>query len=211
MANAQQGLNEQLTGGRELSYINQRDNYAGSLFSRIIDAVNTGFTNAGVSAVGKVSPPPKVDNITIQGTLASGILTCPGEIFHAVLTHNQSVNKGIRYFSEIDTNPNFTAPHVIDHGTSRSVFLNLPTFMNDNKTLQTYYHRSYAQYTGSNPCTPTVFGGLGGAIGIQMSGTNGATLLTSTGSGTASTTGQQGGKGLGTVLQRPAPQPKRSV
>ena len=150
MANAQQGLNEQLTGGRELSYINQRDNYAGSLFSRIIDAVNTGFTNAGVSAVGKVSPPPKVDNITIQGTLASGILTCPGEIFHAVLTHNQSVNKGIRYFSEIDTNPNFTAPHVIDHGTSRSVFLNLPTFMNDNKTLQTYYHRSYAQYTGSN-------------------------------------------------------------
>jgi hypothetical protein len=205
------GANEQLTGGRELSFISQKDSYAGTLFDRIITAVNTLAKNAGVAAVGKVIPPPPVDSINVQGAYSNGVIICPGEILHHTIVHNQPVQKGIRYFSEIDTNPNFTQPHVIDHGTSRSSFLNLPTFQNDGKTLNTYYLRSYAQMPGSDPAKPTVFGNLGGAIQIQMSGINASTLLPSTGSGTASPGGQQGGHGLGIVLDRPAPGPKRSV
>ena len=206
------GANEQLTGGRELSYISQRDNYAGSLFTRIIDAVNALAKNSGVAAVGKVPTPPPIDSITVAGSsVVNGIMTVPStEVLHFTLQHNQAIKKGIRYFSEISTSPSFTNPHVIDHGTSRSGFMTLPT-NNSAGTKQTYYLRSYAQYTGSDPCKPTVLGGLSGAIGIQMGGTSQTSLLPSAGSGTASSSGQQGGHGLGIVLDRPAPSPKRNV
>lgn len=207
-----QGENAQLEGGRELSYINLRDNYAGSLFSRVIDAVNTLAKNAGVSSVGKVSPPPPVDSVTVQGNAPSnGMVTVPNsEILHWTIQHFQSIGKGIGSFSEVDTSPTFPSPHVVDHGTSRSAFLTLPT-NNSSGTLQTYYLRSYAQYPGSDPCKPTVLGGLSGAIGIQMGGSSKMDLLPSAGSGTANTSGQQGAKGLGTILTRPAPRPKRST
>lgn len=204
------GENEQLEGGRELNYLTQKDSYAGSLFSRIITAVNTLAKNAGVSSVGKVSPPPPIDRINVQGSLTGNTLTCPSEILHWTLAHNQAVSRGVQYVSEVDTNPNFPAPHVIDHGCSRSAFLHLPTSDNEGNP-QTYYLRSYPQYHGSDPARPTVHGNLGGAIGIKMTGTSKTTLLTSAGSGTASPNGQQGGKGLGVVLDRPAPGPKRSL
>lgn len=204
-----QGANEQLEGGRELAYIAQRDVYAGNLFNRIITACNTLAKNAGVSSVGKIPPPPPIDALNVQGTQSGNTITCPGEILHYTIQHNQAIQKGIRYFSEIDTDPNFPAPHVIDHGTSRSAFLTLPTFQNNGHTQNTYYLRSYAQYPGSDPVKPTVFGGLEGAYQIKMSGLNNASLLTSTGSGTASSSGQQGGKGLGVVLSRKPPGPKR--
>lgn len=204
------GENQQLEGGRELNFISQKDAYAGSLFSRIINAVNMLAKNAGVAAVGKVTPPPPIDSITVKGTLVGSVITCPSEILHWTLNHNQAISKGIHYFSEVDTNPNFLAPHVIDHGTSRSAFLHLPA-LNDSSGTQTYYLRAYAQYPGSDPCKPTVHGNLGGAFQIQMTGSSAMSLLTSAGSGTASPTGQQGGQGLGVVLDRPAPGPKRNV
>jgi hypothetical protein len=204
------GENQQLEGGRELNFINQKDAYAGSLFDRIIRAVNTLAKNASVAAVGKVTPPAPVDSINVQGAVSGNTITCPSEILHWTLNHNQAVSKGIRYFSEIDTDPNFLAPHVIDHGTSRSAFLHLPTNDNDGN-LHTFYLRSYAQYHGSDPCKPTVHGNLGGAFKIQMTGTSKTSLLQSGGSGTAAPNGQQGGHGLGFVLDRPAPGPKRNV
>ena len=206
------GANEQLTGGRELAYIAMRDNYAGSLFSRVIDAVNTLAKNAGVAAVGKVPPPPPINSVTVSGGSANnGVMTVAStEILHWTIQHSQAIQKGIRYFSEVDTSTAFTNPHVHDHGTSRSGFMTLPT-NNSAGTKQTYYLRSYAQYPGSDPCKPTVLGGLSGAIGIQMGGSSNLDLLPSTGSGTASSSGQQGAKGLGVVLNRPAPGPRRSV
>lgn len=216
------GQNSILDGGQELNMVTQSNVYNGSLLRRIILAVNTLATNSGVSAIGKLPPPPNVDSIQVQGTQANNVLTCSSEILHWTLTHNQTVSKGIRYFSEIDTNPGFTQPHIIDHGTSRTGFLSLPTFSSaENKTNSqptNYYLRSYAQYQGSDPSQRTVFGNLNGSTVINMGGTgtdsgNGSVtpLLSSTGSGTASPQGQQGGKGLGTVLSRPKPQPKRSV
>lgn len=211
-----QGENQQIQGGRELSYINQRDSYAGSLFGRLIDAVNTLAKNAGVAAVGKISPPHPVDAITVQGTLSGSTMTAPSEILHWTLTHNQAVSKGIKYYTEIDTDPSFPAPHVFAHGTSRTgPLISLPTYSSTaNKTAHlptTYYMQSYAQYPGSDPCKPTVHGNNGGAIGIQMTGSSVMQLLPSTGSGTASPNGQQAAHGLGKVLDRPAPGPKRNV
>jgi len=208
-----QGLNEQFQGGRELVYLTQKDNYLGSFLSRLGDAVNTLAGNAGVAAVGKTSPPPRVDNITVQGTQAGDTLTAPSEILHWTLTHNQAINKGIKYFSEIDTDPNFPQPHVYVHDASRTGFLTLPTYATAaaKTALQptAYYLRSYAQYPGSDACAPTVLGNLGAPTKIQMTGTSVTSLLPSTGSGTASAQGQQGGQGLGAVVRRPTTQPKR--
>lgn len=222
MALAQQGVNQQLEGSRELAYVNLRDSYAGSLFSRIITAVNALAKNAGVAAVGKVATPPPIASIAVSGTTSGSTVSCPSEILHWTINHPGAISKGIKYFSEIDVNPSFTSPHVHDHGTSRSGFLTLPTFSSAaNKTSSTpttYYLRSFAQMPGSDPCAPNVLGGLGSPLGIQMGGTGGSSgtgsvtaILPSTGSGTASSSGQQGGHGLGVVLDRPAPTSKRSV
>lgn len=225
-----QGRNQQLEGGQELSQIAQKDFNNGSLLQRIIEAVNTLARNTGSAAVGKLPPPAPVDSIQVQGTQdnSTNTHTCPSEIMHLTLTHNQSVDKHVNYFSEIDTNPAFTAPHVIHHGTSRSAFIPLPS-QDSEGNPQTYYLRSYPQYNGSDAQKPTVFGGLAAPLKIQMtpptvtvvvnnvpstttySLPNKTTLLTSKGSGTAAPNGSQGGKGFGTDLTRPAPGPKRSV
>ena len=206
-----QGANQRLSGGRELDYISQRDNYAGSLFARIIKAVNSLASNTAVAAVGKVPPPSPVDAVNVKGTLANNVITCPGETLHFTLTHNSPIQKGIQYLSEWDTSPAFTQPHVIDHGCSRTHTMTLPTFQDDGTTPNTYYLRSYAQYHGSDPSKRTVVGGLTNATQIVMSGHTAMTPLPSTGSGTAAPNGSQGGKGLGVVLNRPPQGPKRNL
>jgi hypothetical protein len=199
-----------LEGGQELTKVTQKDFDNGTLLSRIVAAVNSLALNVGASAVGKLPPPPPVDSIQVQGTQNGNVLTAPSEILHWTLNHNQEVQKHVHYFTEIDTSPNFTQPHVVSHGTSRTGFLPLPA-LDNNGAPQTYYMRSYPQYPGSDPQKHTTFGGAAAATQIVMTGTSKTTLLPSTGSGTASTTGQQGGKGLGTVLTRPAPGPKRNL
>ena len=226
-----QGENGQLEYGRELPYLEQKDTYLGSMLRRIVDSVNLLARNAGVSSVGKVSPPPPINDVNVQGVQNGNLITCPSEILHWTINHTQSVDKNIQYFSEVDTNPNFTQPHVIAHGAGRTGFLSLPTYsstLNMTSGLPTsYYLRSYAQYPGSDPSERKTVGGAGNATQIQMSppvvnvavtgGTGTGTaasvtqLLPSTGSGTAQSTGQQGGRGLGTVLTRPVPGPKRRV
>ncbi len=199
-----------LEGGQELTYVRQKDALSGSLLTRIIEAVNNLAKSGGLSAVGKVPSPARIDSIQVQGVQSGNAITCPSEHLHWTLTHNAEVSKGVQYITEYATEPNFLAPHIYDHGCSRTGMLNLPALDNEGNT-QTYYIRSLTQYHGSDPSKPTVLGGLAGATQIQMTGTSKCTLLSSTGSGTASPTGMQGGKGLGVVLTRPAPGPKRSV
>lgn len=201
-----------LSGGRELTHLTQKDAYLGSILQRMITAINHTANMNASSAVGKASPPNPIDSINVSGSMNpdTNTLTVNGEQLHFTLTHNQSVKKNVRYITEIDTDPNFLQPHVFDHGASRSGFINLPA--NDaNNTPITYYKRSYAQYPGSDPSKPTVFGGKNGPTKILMTGSSKVSLLASKGSGTAATNGQQGGKGLGVVLTRPSPGPKRSV
>jgi len=209
-------LNQQLAPSRELAYVTQRDPLLGSLLRKIVASANALAKNAAVSAVGKISPPNPIDSIQVKGVFnpSTNTLQCPGEILHHTLTHNQAVQKGVQYISEISTDQNFSQPHVVDHGSSRSSFISLPTLQNDGVTPNTYFLRSYAQYPGSDPTKPTVFGGATGATKILMGGNPTAgtstTLLPSTGSGTAKN-GAQGGVGLGVVLNRPSPGPKRNL
>jgi|ERR1039458_2110918 hypothetical protein len=207
-----QGKHAILEGGQELTSVTQKDFESGTLMQRIIAAVNSLSLNLGAASVGKLTPPPPIQSVVVQGAQnnTTNTVTAPSEILHWAINHTQSVQKHVRYFSEIDTNSNFPNPHVIDHGTSRSGFLTLPAQDNEGNT-QSYYLRSYPQYSGSDPQKPTVFGGLTQPLKIQMTGTSKTTLLPSTGSGTAAANGSQGGQGLGTNLVRPEPGPKRNI
>lgn len=207
-----QGNQQDLQGGRELEYLSQKDSYLGSILRRIISAINTSARNAAVSPIGNYPAPPKVDSISVAGTFSSSsnTITTTSEHLHWVLTHNQSINKGINYITEIDSSPNFPQPHQIFHNGSRSGFLNLPALNTDGSPVL-YYMRSYAQYPGSQPSEKTVLGGQSNPTAIVLTGTSKMSLLPSQGAGTASQTGQQGGLGFGNVLTRPAPQTKRSV
>jgi hypothetical protein len=198
-----------LDGGRELEIIRQQYPLHGALIQRIIDAVNKGLDNLG-GAVGETSPPQPVDSTEVKGTLntSTNVLTVSGEILHFVHTHNAPIQRGIRYLTEVDTDPNFTNAHAILDTTSRSGVANLPTNDDDNNPVN-YYLRVTPQLPGSAPQKPTVFGGVRGPTAIQFSGTTQMSLLGSQASGTARP--GQTGKGLGPVQSRaPVGGPKRN-
>lgn len=202
------GNGTQLDGGRELALLKDSAPLAASLIQRIIDAVNRTGVNAGVSPVGQLPPPPPVDATTVAGSYdaTSNTLTAPGEILHAVHTHNTPLQRGIQYVTEIDTDPSFPAPHPINQSTSRSVFASLPS--HDSNGQLGYYLRVTPQYHGSAPQKPTVYGGLQGPTKIVMTGSTTMDLIPSQAAGTARP--GQGGKGLGPVQARgPVGGPKR--
>lgn len=199
-----------LDGGRELELITQEHPLLGSLLRRIIEGANRTATNAGVGVNGNLDAPPPIDQTSVSGTFdaTANTVTVNGEILHAVHTHNAPLNRGIKYLTEIATDPNFTDTHLIHDTTSRTVFKSLPTF-NDSAQI-TYYMRTTTQMPGSAPSKPVVFGGAQGPTGILMTGASDVPILPSQAAGTARP--GQGGKGLGPVQARPAVGgPKRTL
>lgn len=165
-------------------------------------AVNSVAQAAGVAAVGQVNAPnsPQAVNVAVAG-----------EMMHVSITDNAPLQRGIHYFTEVANNPSFTRPIVIDHGASRTSHpFPLPT-LDSNGNAQSWYVRSYSQMPGSPPSAPVVFGG-DSPTAVKMAGSTQLTLLPSTGNGTASGNGQQGGSGLGrTLLRGSPPAAKRTV
>lgn len=133
--------------------------------------------------------PPQVSGITV--TAANGFFT-------VTLTDNGQVKAGIHYFIEYSTTNGFQQPVVIDNGASRTLVVNLGN--------QTLFWRAYSQYIFpfSPPSSPVTFGGST-PTGVAGGGAVAPPAVSSTGSGTASTTGQQGGSGFGRDPVRPGP------
>ena len=217
---AQQSVGGDLNGGAELSQVEQASPALGRLLRKIIASVNTTASNAVVSPTGGIPAPKPIDSV--QASVS-------GEYLHIVVQHTGALQKGIRYFHEIGVNDSaFSKPLVIDSGTSRASHpFPLPTgtanpnfnpaqpVSADNQMVipTNYFVRSYAQYAGSPPSRPTVLGGISSPTPINMGGlaTNSdgfitqfspTNLLPSTGSGTAPSTGQSAGQGLGKFPSR---------
>jgi hypothetical protein len=205
-------LMPQLNGGSFLASLMSRDPDNGLLIKQIISAVNALGRTLGADPVGRTESPTPINTINVKGNLTDGIINCPGELLHFTLQHNGETTIGTHYFAEIATESSFLQPHVIDMGASRTHTMTLPTYLDNGSTKQSYYIRAYAQGRGSLPNKPTVLGGLDGATEINMSGSTAATLLPSTGSGTAPSNGTKGNSGLGkTLTGTAAVVPKRSV
>jgi hypothetical protein len=170
------------------------------MLSQMQDHVNNGFQQLGVSTFQKSAPPDPPDNLNVvanNGTV------------HAVITHNAPITKTLHYFIEADTSPAFSQPHVFDLGASRTLFTSLPN-KDGNGDIQTWNFRAYSQYHGSVASEKINYGSKFTPTAVTVGGTAQFTPIPSTGSGTASPLGTQGGQGLGTVFQRAPVGPKRT-
>jgi hypothetical protein len=162
----------------QLAQVKARDPYVYESLRQIVNAINALGRATGVDPSGSIAQPVRIGGISVLA--ANGI-------FDIAVTDNSAVHRGIYYFAESDTSPNFTAPRVWFMGSSRNLRVCL-----GNVTL---YWRAYSQYIGSAPSAPVTFGSPPtAAVG---GGPAGPTWQASQGSGTA--TGQQGGSGFGTA------------
>jgi hypothetical protein len=190
---------------KEISRLRKVDDHGQwlqSALQRIEDAVNNLGKNTAAAPKGILPPPPVIQQLSVK-TNGNGLV-------HAVINDTNPIQKGINYFVEYDTTPNFTQPHVVHMGASRSMNpVQLPT-LDDDGNQQQFYFRAYSQYQGGKPSGPIHFGGEN-PTPVVPGGTQQMTLIPSTGSGTAQATGQQGGSGFGKVLDRPSPGPKRAI
>lgn len=177
-----------LSGGRYLAELWQRDSVQAAFQQKIIKSINQLAQSLGSNAVGEAAPPDPVQGINVKAS---------GEQLQVTLIHNTPKTRAINYFTEIDTDPNFPNALVHNSGPSRSPLpFNLPTYDDQGNKVK-YYVRAYAQYPNSKPTARVVFGGHLNPSYITMGGNTKMTLLGSTGSGTSSNTGQQGGSGFG--------------
>lgn len=172
--------------------IKVNDPYHAIVLTKISDFVNGLARNVANDGNQTVNPPPTLEGMNVKAS--NGLV-------HITLTHNAPIQKGIQYYTEADTSPSFPQPHIFDMGASRSHFVTLPAKTDENAD-QSWYFRSYCQYSGSKATTPVVFGGSV-ATPVSVGGTTQLTPLASTGSGTASGTGRQGAQGAGKFLLRP--------
>jgi hypothetical protein len=172
------------------------------LLQSLITAVNNTAQASGVAPLGQASPPTPPDSINVSAA---------GEMAHVSVTHNAPLNRGIEYVTEVSTTPSFSPAQTYPyhHGTSRTPPpIPLPTKTGSGST-QNYYFRTVAQYRGSAPSAPVVFGGASNPTPVTMGGSTALSLLPSNGSGTGNS--NQSGQGLGKQFTRPPVGPKRSV
>jgi hypothetical protein len=124
-----------------------------------------------------------------------------GEYAHVTIDHSGDVQQGVHYFVEAANNSNFIGAHPIHFGTSRTRDPIHLAAKDDSGADQKWFLRGYAQYPGSNPSKPVAYGGAE-PTPITTTGTTSLSWQESTGSGTASNSGQQAGWGFGKIARR---------
>lgn len=183
---------------KELNYFRSLPgfgSYLATALTRLMDGINGLGNHLAADPAGIKDAPPTIQALTVKAN---------GGLVHAVISDNNAIQRGVHYFLEYSSEPNFLQPHVIHLGASRSVPpLNLPA-KDDNGNPQKFYFRAYSQYPGGLPGKPVLFGGST-PMAVNPGGTGQLTLLPSTGSGTAAASGQEGTSGFGKVLYRAAP------
>jgi hypothetical protein len=185
-----------------LQQIPEFGQYLSEALRRLQDGVNNLGQNVAVDPSGTIPAPPTIQQLTVKSN-GNGLV-------HAVINDSNPIQKNLNYFVEYDTDPSFPQPHVVHLGASRSMApLTLPA-KDDNGNAQKFYFRAYSQYPGSHPGEAVHHGGAT-PTAVDPGGTQQMTLLSSTGSGTAQPTGQQGGSGFGKVLFRSQQGPKRTL
>jgi hypothetical protein len=190
-------IEKELTFVRNLPGFGQ---YLGRALRGIVDAVNGLSQNISADSTSTLPPPPTIQQLQVK-TDGNGNV-------HATINDSNPIQKNLSYFVEYDTDSSFTQPHVEELKSGRTMRpMPLPAF-DDNGNPQSWHFRAYSQYQGGKPGQPVNFGGTS-ATPVSVGGTARLTLLPSTGSGTASPSGQQGGSGMGKTLFRAAQGPKR--
>lgn len=185
-----------------LKQIKNQNPHLGNYLESMFDAVNVALNHVGIDVKGNVQPPSPIAGLNV---------TSGSDQVHVTINDNSVLNKNVQYLVEWSAgDPSFAAPHVEDLGSSRGKVLSLAA-KTSLGAPHNYYFRAYSQYPGSNPQTKKAYwGSPGNPTAVTLSGSSTLDYLPSQGSGTGRADGTQGGAGLGYVLTRQQPGPKRS-
>jgi hypothetical protein len=171
---------------KNLPYLKTLNPKLAETINDVAAAIDTVAQKANVDPNGETPAPFDISRLTVVASQG---------VFDIRIFDDSPVNRGIHYFVEYSTTPSFTNPIPIHLGTSRCgrEFLG-------NLTL---YWRAYSQYLGSQPSNPVYFGSAVVPTPVVGGGSiTGPTPQQSTGSGTASSNGNQGAQGFGVNLKR---------
>lgn len=158
--------------------------------TNIQDAINATANAAGVDSTQHLSTPDPPQSIQVSAG---------SDHAHVTLTDASQRNRARNYFVEYSANdPSFGQPHVEHLGASRGRVLALPAKDGNGATIK-YYFRGYSHSLGAESASAIVTHGGTTPTPVQLSGSSQLALLPSTGSGTATTLGKQGGTGFGTA------------
>lgn len=129
--------------------------------------------------------PPQIDSLSVMAQ---------DGIFDAKINDSSNVYRGVEYFLEHSTTPNFSQPHVIHLGTTR----NWRGYLG-NLGL---HFRAYSGYSTGASSAHVYHGSAAQPLLVQGGGVSGPALQSSSGAGTALNDGTQGGHGYGPVQYR---------
>ena len=190
-----------IDGSQFLKEVKNRDPHLGLLLEQMIDGINGTAQHLGVNPNGKLDPPAPLQDFQVNAG--------DGQV-HVQLTDASAVKKNVQYFVEYSKDPSFATSYVEHLGASRNRVIALPA-MDQASNPHTFYFKAYSQYLGSDAqSNHAVFGGKYTPTGVSVTGNTKLDLLDTRGAGTAFPNGSQSGYGLGTVLERELPGPKRS-
>lgn len=176
------------TGYRNRAQIASRDPHLAEALDDILARLNTVALQTNANPEGPAPTPPKIGSV---------VVTASNGMFHAQITDNSPVTRGIEYHLEASTTPGFNQPILVASGPSRDK----PGIALGNGK---FYFRAFSQYQTGEPNEPVYHGGSAAAPAVVAGGGSlaGPAVVGSKGSGTASTTGTQGGAGYGHVQRR---------
>lgn len=189
-------INNEITILRKIPGIGQ---FLGNALDRLQNGANQLGQNIGADPTQTLPAPPPIQGLTVK-TDGNGNV-------HAVINDASDIQKGIRYFVEVQQLATaapltFSQPHVIHLGTSRTMPPTPLPATDDNGNPVHYIFQAYSQLPGGLPGQKVRFGGTT-PTPVLPGGSGQATLLPSTGSGTAQNSGQQPGYGFGKQIFRP--------
>jgi hypothetical protein len=175
---------------KHLGKLEAQDPYLGETLRAIQKAINQGHATAGVDPTGPFPTPAAPSSIIV--TAANG--------WFDVSIMDSNPQRGLVYFIDYDTNPNFPAARTEYRGPTRNWYVQLGN--------QTLYWRCHSQYLGSNPSPFTVFGGST-PTPVVGGGASGPAPATSQGTGSGSQAGASPqppvSGGFGPIIVGPSP------
>lgn len=174
-----------------LGLIERRDPFVGETFRTIQDAVNRAGITVGVDPSPAATYPPPTAPTSLSVAAENGFFDC-------VIT-DANPQRGVVYFLDYSTTPNFGAPRTISLGPARTEYKQLGN--------QTLYWRCYSQFQGSNISGYTYFGTQAAPTPVVGGGSSGPAPMPSAGTGAGPSTGANPfppvGGGYGPVANSP--------
>ena len=153
----------------QLAPMKDRDPYLYETLIKLVQEINVTQKQTGVAGSSALAAPPAPGAITVVA--ANGF-------FDVAVTDKSSVQRGIQYFAEFDTSPNFQNAHTLPMGPSRNAHVALGNL--------TTYWRAYSMYVGSETRSDyAYFGSAANPTGVAGGGAAGPALQATQGSGTS--------------------------